>query len=74
MRTTVDIDDDVLAAARALAARDGTSIGKSLSLLAREALSRPVGINKKGRVPAFEVSPDAPIITDEMVRSALDEP
>jgi hypothetical protein len=74
MRTTVDIDDDVLAAARALAARDGASIGKTLSVLAREALTRPVVINKKGRVPTFDVRADAPVITDEMVRSALDEP
>lgn len=74
MRTTLDIDDDVLAAARALAARDGASIGKTLSVLAREALTRPVAIGKKGRIPTFDVSSDAPAITDEMVRSALDEP
>jgi hypothetical protein len=74
MRTTIDIDDDVLAAARALAGRDGVSIGKALSLLAREALTRPVAIGRTGRVPTFDVAPDAPRITDEMVRVALDEP
>ena len=35
MRTTVTIDDDVLAVARALADRDGTSLGTALSELAR---------------------------------------
>jgi hypothetical protein len=73
MRITVDIDDDVLSAARALAARDGSSIGKALSVLAREALTRPV-TGKKGRIPTFDVPADAPPITDEMVCAALDEP
>ncbi len=39
MRTTVDIDPDVLAAARALARRRNTSIGQVLSQLARQALT-----------------------------------
>jgi len=70
MRTTIDIDD-VLTAARGLVARDGISIGRALSTLAREALTRPVAM---GRIPTFDVATDAPHITDEMVRSALDEP
>ncbi len=40
MRTTLDIDDDVLAAARELAAAEKTSMGKVLSRLARTALRR----------------------------------
>ena len=35
MRTTVTIDDDVLAVARALADRTGCSLGSALSELAR---------------------------------------
>ena len=38
MRTTVDIDDDVLAASRELAVQRRSSIGKVLSDLARPAL------------------------------------
>jgi hypothetical protein len=38
MRTTVDVDDDVLQAARELAANRRRTIGKVLSDLAREAL------------------------------------
>ncbi len=38
MRTTLDIDPDVLAAARELAQRRGASIGRILSDLARQAL------------------------------------
>ena len=35
MRTTLDIDDDVLQAARAIAAAEGITTGKALSMLAR---------------------------------------
>ena len=38
MRTTLSIDDDVLAAAKALAARQGKSMGEVISALARQAL------------------------------------
>lgn len=38
MRTTLTIDDDVLAAAKSLAARQHESVGKVLSALARQAL------------------------------------
>ena len=38
MRTTLNIDDDVLLAARDLARRDGTSIGAVISELSRKGL------------------------------------
>jgi hypothetical protein len=41
MRTTIDIDDDVLAAAKVLASRQKTAAGKILSELARRALTQP---------------------------------
>jgi hypothetical protein len=39
MRTTLDIDDDVLAAAKELARRQGTSAGQMVSRLLRAALN-----------------------------------
>ncbi len=42
MRTTLDIDDAVLSAAKELARREGTTAGQVLSDLARQALMRPV--------------------------------
>lgn len=39
MRTTLDIDDDVLAAAKAMSQRQQVSAGKALSNLARQALA-----------------------------------
>ena len=40
MRTTLDIDDDILTAAKELAAERKSSAGKVLSDLARQALTR----------------------------------
>ena len=40
MRTTLDIDDDVLAAAKQRAAEERTTAGKVISDLARQALTR----------------------------------
>ena len=47
MRTTVNIDDDVLLAAKGLARRDGSSIGAVLSDLARRGLN---GVSSRGEV------------------------
>jgi hypothetical protein len=41
MRTTLDIDNDVLQAAKERALREGTTAGRVLSALARQALTRP---------------------------------
>jgi hypothetical protein len=41
MRTTLTIDDDVLAAARSLAARERKSLGEVISALSRQALRPP---------------------------------
>ena len=38
MRTTIAVDDDVLLAAKALARRDGSSLGAVISELARKGL------------------------------------
>jgi hypothetical protein len=74
MRTTLDIDDDVLAAARSIARDHGRSIGAVVSELARQGLhpSRPSATERRG-VPLFRVSPDSPIVTDDDVKRALDE-
>jgi hypothetical protein len=43
MRTTLDIEDDVLQAAKELAQREGRTAGKVLSELARRGLASPTG-------------------------------
>lgn len=73
MRTTVDLDDDVLAAARAMAGAERRSLGKVISDLIRRGLSpRPV-VDDDELFPMVRVGPSAAPITPERVRAALDE-
>ena len=72
MRTTLDIDDDVVAAARELAATQRRSLGSVISELARRGLT-PARVEVEGDLPVIRVPAGAPPITPEMVRRALDE-
>jgi hypothetical protein len=72
VRTTLDLDDDLLAAARALARLEGRSLGRVVSDLIRKGL-RPQHPQPAG-FPGFSVSPDAPLFGPEEVARALDEP
>ena len=72
MRTTITIDDDVLAVARALADRKGTSLGSAVSELARRGFRSATTVREDG-MPVFNVPDDAPPITSEDVYRELDE-
>ena len=73
MRTTLNIDDDVLSEARALAAQKKTSLGKALSELMRRGIKRrPNDKNNQDR-PGFDVARDAEPITSEDVYRALND-
>lgn len=72
MRTTLTIDDDIVAAARELAAVEGRSIGSVISELARRGLT-PAQVEVDGSLPVIRVPVGSPPITPEMVRRALDE-
>lgn len=72
MRTTLDLDDDVVAAARELAAVSGRSLGATVSELARRGLT-PAEIEVEGSLPVIRVPAGSAPITAEMVRRALDE-
>lgn len=72
MRTTLDLDDDVLAVARSLAQERGVSIGAAMSELARRGC-RPRPPAADGGVPGFEVDADSGPITPEMVRTASED-
>lgn len=50
MRTTLDIDDDVLAAAKAIARRSQRSAGAVISELARQALIQPAKATQRAAV------------------------
>jgi hypothetical protein len=72
MRTTLDLDDDVVAAARELAAGERRSLGSVISELARRGLM-PARVDADGELPVIRVPAGMPPITPEMVRRALDE-
>jgi hypothetical protein len=74
MRTTLTIDDDVLAAARGLAERDRRPIGAVISALARQALQRPPApASLRNGVPLLPVQPGATPATLEHVNRLRDE-
>jgi hypothetical protein len=72
MRTTLEIDDDVVAAARELADGQRRSLGSVISELARRGLT-PAQVEVDGDIPVIRVPAGTAPITPEMVRRALDE-
>ena len=73
MRTTVTIDDDVLAVARALAGQTGRSLGSALSELARRGFRTSSAARSDGERSVFDVPVDAGPITSEDVNRSLYE-
>lgn len=71
MRTTLDIDDAVLDAARAIAATEQRTLGAVISELARRSL-RPAPRSRDG-FPTFAVDADSEPLTSAMVDRALEE-
>ena len=74
MRTTLTIDDDVLAAAKGLAARQHKSVGEVISALSLQAL-RPTAAKRNARngVPLLAVRAGAAPVTLEIVNQLRDE-
>jgi hypothetical protein len=72
VRTTLELDDDVVAAARELAASQRRSLGSVISELARRGLT-PGQVEVSGGMPVIRVPAGSPPITAAMVRRALDE-
>jgi len=74
MRTTLAIDDDVLAAAKEMAAKEQKSVGEVISALARNGM-RPINARRKMRngIPLLTVRPGAQRVTSELVRQLQEE-
>lgn len=78
MRTTLDIDDEVLAAAKELARRRGTTAGRVVSELLRRALTTAEpGQDQVGESRAFygfrPFSSRGGIVTDDCVEQLRDQ-
>jgi hypothetical protein len=73
MRTTLDIDDDLLQAAKELGALQKKTAGQVLSELARKGLYRPQTYKVRNGVPVIHREPGTPVITSADVRRWMDE-
>ena len=76
MRTTLDIEDDVLQAAKELAQREGGTAGRVISALARRGLSLPAAGRKnhsgvRGGVPVLPSRGE--VVTLEHIRQLQDQ-
>ena len=72
MRTTLDIDDDVLQAAKEIAAVRGMTAGQVISEKAREGMKPRSTYTERNGVPLLPRR--GRIVTVEMVERLLDEP
>ncbi|MGA9724706.1 MAG: hypothetical protein WBQ86_19775 [Candidatus Binatus sp.] len=74
MRTTLDIDEDVLESVKELATRRGTTAGRVLSELARSALA-PHGRSprKRNGVPVLPIRGETDLVTSAAVNRLRDE-
>ena len=79
MRTTLDIDDDVLQAAKEMARREHKTAGRILSELARRGLTQAEKADTK-KLSATKVflgfrpfSPRGPIVTNQMIDRLREE-
>lgn len=80
MRTTLNIDDDVLAAVKEIASRESRSAGQVASDMIRKSLTTPVGGDESDTADRFEalfgVRPlpkRGVIVTNEEVNRLRDE-
>ena len=76
MRTTLDIEDDVLQAAKELAAREGSTAGRVISSLARRGLMTPAKQAKvaqptRGGIPLLPSRGE--VVTMDHIRGLKDQ-
>ena len=73
MRTTLEIDDDVLDSAKALAIARNGSIGKALSELARRGLSARTPLTSRHGFPVFQIPQGSLTFGSDDVAAALQQ-
>lgn len=74
MRTTLTIDDDVLAAAKGVAARQHKTLGEVISALARQGLQPAVSPKRtRNGVPLLPGRAGLSPVTPELVNQLRDE-
>jgi hypothetical protein len=74
VRTTLNLDKDVLEAARAIAAQKNQSLGEVVSACVRRAIE-PMrsGATRRNGIPLFPAGASARTVTPELVKELLEE-
>ena len=73
MRTTLDIDDELLAAIKKMAEAEGSTMGLVVSRLVRKGLEPPPREYKiRNGVPLIPAEPGEPPLTTEIVNALRD--
>jgi hypothetical protein len=73
MRTTVNIDDEVLEEVKRYARARTIPAGDAISYLLKQALRKPLGTRVENGFTVFDVPDDSPIVTQEHVQRLIDE-
>lgn len=74
VRTTLDIDDELLLTVKQMAEQRKTTAGRIVSALLRESLQpRPFELEYRNGVPMLPRRPNGPVVTTELVNRLLDE-
>lgn len=73
MRTTLDLEEDVLMVAKEIARERKSTVGKVISELARQALTEDCSTAESDDFLLFPVSPNARPVTLELVNRLRDE-
>ena len=71
MRTTLDVENDVLDAARVLAVARGVSVGTALSELARRGVAARMPLGSRNGFPVFQVREGTPGFGPDEVMAAI---
>jgi hypothetical protein len=73
MRTTVNLPDDVYAAARSVASVKDISLGEALADLVRQGLRPPMTMEMENGIPVPVLPKDSPLITLEHTLAVEDD-
>jgi hypothetical protein len=73
VRTTLDIEDDVLLAVKQLARQRGQPAGRLVSEIVRKSLTNISQGAERSGVPLFPVRPESGIVTMELVNRLREE-
>jgi hypothetical protein len=73
MRTTLNLDDDVLEMVRQYSEARSVALGKAASELVRKGFTTPTATRIVNGIVVFDIPPDSPRITSERVKELQSE-